>query len=117
MKKAVDYFNSYADGYVKKLSVRRLEREPSRSIGTYGARVEYAVIERDGQVALAWYFSHRMTNDGYKEIGADGSVLFSWASSTSFFPPIPQRPSTTTFTRLRASRAPYPPGFPAPWIS
>lgn len=78
MKKAVEYFNAGTKGIAKRLSLRRLQREPIGHIGADGWSVDYALTERDGAPVLAYFIYHRMTNSQYKEVAADGKVVFSF---------------------------------------
>ncbi|MHA3772646.1 hypothetical protein ACXR0O_14005 [Verrucomicrobiota bacterium sgz303538] len=73
-------FNQDHARAAKRLTVRTLLAQPRGNAGKNGWFCEYSLFTRRGNPVLATFCGHRMTNEHYKEIGADGECVFSWES-------------------------------------
>ena len=66
---------------VRRIAPEELLRRGGGRIGRDGWVVKYKIVQRDTGPILAIFTAHRMTNDQYWELDAEGNHVFAWSSS------------------------------------
>jgi hypothetical protein len=80
MDKMILAFNEYFSAFAEyPLTKEMLEQEARGELNKFSGTLKYSLFERDRQIFLAGYATHRMTNARYAEININGEVIYKWS--------------------------------------